>query len=160
VLALRLRVFAERDQLDTALALGVNPHNRPELALRAAQLEGRRHRRALARTMRRIVRDACGRPVPSRAAAVPMQRGQIRAGASDLLAAAERIASGEPADPSGIAIAQWLITNVFESPLYVESDDEAVSRLSRRAIARMDRALVSRAAVPAIVPAARVAVPA
>jgi hypothetical protein len=89
-----------------------------------------------------------------------MQRGQIRAGADDLLAAAERIASREPTDASGIALAQWLITNVFESPLYVESDDEAVSRLSRRAIARMDRALVSRPAEPAIAPGVRVAVPA
>jgi hypothetical protein len=143
MLALRLRVLAERAELDTALALGVDPRNRPELALRAAQLERPRHRRALARTMRRIVRDASSRTVPNCALTIPLQRDQIRAGARDLLAAADRIASRQPADASGIAIAQWLITNLFESPLYVASDTEAVSRLSRRAITRMDRALVS-----------------
>jgi hypothetical protein len=160
VLPLFLRVIAQRDDLDTSLALGVGRHNRPELAARATQLERPRHRRALARTLRRIVDDACGPPAPFRAVAIALHRRQIRAGAAELLAAADRIGSREPADASGIAIAEWLVTNVLESPLYVDSDDEAVARLCRRAIARMDRALVSPAAVPAIAPGVHAAVPA
>jgi hypothetical protein len=65
-------------------------------------------------------------------------RKQILAHADDVLALADRLDSPQPAHATGIAIAQRLITDALESPLYVTSEPDALSRVSRRAVAEMD----------------------
>ena len=82
--------------------------------------------------------EACGTRPPARATAVILARGQIRAQRNSLLALADRLESPQPACSAGIAIAQWLITDALASPLYVESDPQALGHLARNAIANMD----------------------
>jgi hypothetical protein len=136
----RLRVAAGRDVLDTMLAHGANRASLPELALRAAQLERPRHRRALARTLRRVVVEATGSRPPARATAVTIARRQILAQRDGVLALAERLDSPQPAHAAGIAIAQRLVTDALRSPLYVETQSETLGPLARQAVANMDAA--------------------
>jgi hypothetical protein len=136
-LALRLRVAAGHESLDAALARGADPRSRPELALRTAQLERMRHRRALARALRRTVVEAT-RARPSQHMPVELAREQIRADAVDLIALADRLAFPQPIDAvAGVAIAQRLITDGLASPLYVTCEPHTVRRLSRRALAEL-----------------------
>jgi hypothetical protein len=135
---LRLRVAAHDDSLDSALARGADPASRPQLAMRAAQLELPRHRRVLARTLRRFVDEASGSRPPARAAAVAISRGQILAHASDVLALADRLEGPQPAHAMGIAIAQRLVTDALESPLYGGGEPHRISRLCQQAVANME----------------------
>src|ERR1039458_66150 len=57
-LLVRARVGIQRGELTRALAEGADPSSRPELALRAAQLTGKRSRRTLAGTLRRSIAEA------------------------------------------------------------------------------------------------------
>jgi hypothetical protein len=133
-----LRVVGSRDALDTALARGADPASRPELAIRAAQLARPRHRRALARTLRGFVAEASRPSPPVRSAAVVICRHQIRAQAGDVLALAGRLDNPRLAYAAGIAVAQRLITDVVESPLYVACDDGRLGHLTLRAATSMD----------------------
>ena len=134
---LRLRVAARHDLLDSALARGEDPASRPALAVRATQLERPRHRRALARTLRRVVDEATGpRPV-ARPIAVVIARNQILAHANDVLELAVRLDCPHPAHPTGIAIAQRLVTDADESPLYVEEERSALTHVCRQAVMQM-----------------------
>lgn len=136
--SLRLKVAIRRNALDAALAQGADINARPELALRAAQLQRPRHRRTLARTLRRVVAEACGPRPPVRATAVIIARSQIRAQRDDLLALADRLESRQPTRAAGVAIVQRLITDAIRSPLYVESDPRTLQELARNAGLRMD----------------------
>lgn len=136
-LALRLRVAAGHDALDTALARGVDPRSRPELALRAAALERMRHRRVLARTLRRIVADVTA---PRRLLHSPVELAwrQIRADAVDVIALADRLAFPQPVDAvAGVAIAQRLVTDGLASPLYAVCEPHTLRRLARLALAEL-----------------------
>jgi hypothetical protein len=73
---------------------------------------------------------------------VVIRRNQIRAEAADLLALAGRLDSPRLAYASGIAIAQRLITDVLESPLYVASDPGSLADLAQQAAAAMDNPTV------------------
>ena len=57
-LRLRMKVATRLSTLTEQLAEGVDPTSTPELALRASQLTSPRQRRLLARTLRRMVREA------------------------------------------------------------------------------------------------------
>lgn len=135
---LRLRVAAHHAALDSELARGSDPAGRPELAMRAAQLQRPRHRRVLARTLRRVVDEAIGPRPPIRATAVVIARAQVLAAADDVLALADRLDGTQPAHVTGLAIAQRLITDALESPLYVPSQPDTLSRLARQAVAKID----------------------
>ena len=136
----RLRVATHHDLLDSLLARGADPTNQPALAMRAAQLGSRRHRRRLARALRRTVEKAgASRPL-ARASIVVTARAQILADAGDLLALADRLDSAQPAHTTGVAIAQRLLTDAVESPLYVPARRGALGRLSRLAVETMDGA--------------------
>lgn len=134
----RIRVAAHRDALDTTLARGADRASSQELTLRAAQLEHRRHRRALARTLRSFVAEATGPRPPVRATAVIIARPQILAQREDLLALADRLDSPQPAHAAGIAIAERLVTDAMASPLYVSPEPDAITHLARQAVATMD----------------------
>jgi hypothetical protein len=134
----RFRAVVACDVLDTALAQGADPACRPELAIRAAQLVRPRHRRALARTLLGVVAEAGRPPTPIRSTAVVICRPQVRAGAGDLLALADRLDNPRLAYATGIAIAQRLITDVVESPLHVPREVGTLEHLAQLAIAGMD----------------------
>jgi hypothetical protein len=134
----RVRVFTARDALDSALAQGADPARRPELAVRAAQLVRPRYRRALARTFRGVVAEARRPPASVRSTATVICRHQIRAHAVDLLALARRLDNPRLAYASGIAIAQLLITDVLESPIYIACDTGRLRDLAQQAVSSMD----------------------
>lgn len=134
----RLRVATHRNALDAALAGGSERTRQPELAMRAAQLERPRHRRALARTLRAFVDEASGPRPPARATAVVISRAEIRAQADSVLALAARLDSAQPAGAAGIAIAQRLVTDALASPLYVSRNPMLLTALVDAAIAKMD----------------------
>jgi len=136
-LLLALAVAATRDELDAALARGADPRGRPRLAFRAAQLERPRHRRGLARALRRAVAEATSPRPPARSAAVPIVTSQVRAEARDLLALAQRLDCPWPADARGIAIAQRLVTDAVSSPLYECREPYALARIARLAHSHM-----------------------
>jgi hypothetical protein len=143
---LRLRVATHRDLLDSLLARGADPTNQPALTMRAAQLGSRRHRRTLARSLRRTVEEAGASRPPTRATAVVTARAQILAATGDVLALADRLDSAQPAHTTGVAIAQRLLTDAVESPLYVAAGRGALGRLSRLAVETMDGAPRHRSA--------------
>jgi len=134
---LRLRVAVRHDSLDSALARGADPASRPQLAMRAAQLERPRHRSTLARTLRRVVDEATEPRPAARATAVVIARKQILAHANDVLNLAVRLDCPHPAHPTGIAIAQRLVTDAVESPLYVEEERSALNHRCRQAVMQM-----------------------
>jgi hypothetical protein len=116
-LLVRTRVGIQRDELTRALAEGADPGSRPELALRAAQLTGKRSRRTFARTLRRTVAEA-HQPALTRASVVIIRRGEVLNAESAIAAMIERLESSEPVRPEGMAIAERLLTNAEHSPLY------------------------------------------
>jgi hypothetical protein len=134
---LRLRVALHHDSLDSALARGADPASRPQLAMRAGQLERPRHRRTLARTLRRVVDEATGPRPAARPTAVVIARNQILAHADDVLELAVRLHCPHPAHPTGIAIAQRRVTDAVESPLYVEQERSALTHVCRQAVTQM-----------------------
>lgn len=134
---LRLRVGMNHDWLDSALARGADPESRPPLAVRATQLERPRHRRALARTLRRVVDEATGPQPAACPVAVVIARKQILAHADDVLELAIRLDCPFPAHPRGIAMAQRLVTDALESPLYVGEGRSALDDICRQAVLQM-----------------------
>jgi hypothetical protein len=114
----RLHVATGHDALDAQLAAGASRLSRPELALRAAQLERPQQRRALARTLRLVVSEARGARPPLCASPVVVAPEGVRAHARELLALADRLEAPGPARARGVAIVRQLITDVQSSPLY------------------------------------------
>lgn len=134
---LRLRVRLQHASLDIALAHGADPGSSPPLAVRATQLERPRHRRALARTLRRIVEEARTPQPAARRAPAAIAREQILAQAGDVLELAVRLDCPFPADPAGIAIARRLVTDALDSPLYGGARRSALRDVCRQAILQM-----------------------
>lgn len=155
-----LHTALKRDALDAQLSAGIDPRRTPELSLRATQLSARRHRSALARTLRAIVAEASEPRPPARAIDVLIERRQVRTAADSLLALAARLDSPRPAHAGGIAAVQRLITDVSASPLYVDRGAGAIEQLAHAAVANMDRPILAAAVMTAPQPGGRVAVPA
>ena len=138
VAILRLRVGMRHESLDSALARGADPESRPALAVRATQLERPRHRHALARALRRVLDEATGPRPASHRGAVGIARTEILAHANELLELAVRLDCPFPAHPTGIAIAQRLVTDAVRSPLYVGGEGRsALDQVCRQAVAQM-----------------------
>jgi hypothetical protein len=159
-LVTHLHTAFQRGALDAQLSAGIDPRRTPELSLRATQLSTRRHRGALARTLRGIVAEASEPRPPVRAIAVLVARPQVRAAADSLLALAARLDSPRPAHAGGIAAVQRLITDTNGSPFYVDCAPGLIERRAGDAIAAMDRPIPALAPTTVPLPAGHVAVPA
>jgi hypothetical protein len=97
--------------LDRDLAEGVPPWHSPVHAARAVQLSSRRRRRALARALERLVKDAERPPRPELGAVIRPCRGQVIEAARPLRAIAARLRSGAPVEARGIAALQAVLTD-------------------------------------------------
>jgi hypothetical protein len=135
-LLVRARVGIQRGELSRALAEGTEPSSRPELALRAAQLTGKRSRRTLARTLRRTIAEA-HKPALTRARVVIIRRGEVLNAQPAITAMIERLEGCEPVRPEGMAIAERLITNADHSPLYNPGEPGTLRQLVLAATAAM-----------------------
>jgi len=135
-LLVRARAGIQRGELTRTLAEGTDPSGRPELALRAAQLTGKRSRRTLARTLRRTVAEA-HQPAMTRASVVIIRRGAVLNAELAITAMIERLESSEPVRLEGMAIAERLLANADHSPLYSPAEPGTLRQLVLAATAAM-----------------------
>jgi hypothetical protein len=109
VLWLRVRWF--HWALDGRLADGVDPGSDAALAVRATQLLSPRHRRRLAASVERVVREADAAPAPRFSVALGTARDQVAEARTSLLFLAHVLREAEPVGVRGIAIVQRLLTD-------------------------------------------------
>ena len=119
-LGLRLWVRCFHWQLDAKLAEGFDPAGERALAARAAQLLSRRHRRRLAASIERVVREADATPKPSFSVALGTARDQVAEARASLLFVAHLLRHAERLGPRGVAIIERLLTD-GGSAVYVKS---------------------------------------
>lgn len=131
-----LRTALQHEELTRALAEGADPSARPELALRAEQLTSDHRRKALARTMRRTIAEAHEPPM-TRARVVIIRRGAVLDAEDAINAMIARLDS-QPVSAKGMAIAERILTNADQSPLYNPGEPGALRRVIGVATAAMD----------------------
>jgi hypothetical protein len=115
-------------RLDQALARGVAPETATPLALRARRLTALSGRRAMAESLRRVIRRTCHGAPPSRARISPALC-QVIPALDDLTRLADALASPGPVAARGVAQA-WLLLIDGTGPLY---NAESTANLSARA---------------------------
>jgi hypothetical protein len=99
-LTLRAHVAAHRRSLTQQLSEGVGPTSTPALALRAEQLVSDRHRRSLARSLRRTVHDVLY-PPPRRVAFALVRRGAVIDGRDAIDSLSSGCTARRPSLPRG-----------------------------------------------------------
>lgn len=114
-LGLRARVLVSRGSLDRLLAAGADPSWAPELSFRAGQITRPRWRHALADGLANAVREA--HDTPRWSCRVPLDRGAVRAAASELRALTAGLRYGRIPAAQGVALASQLLRDPC-SPLY------------------------------------------
>ena len=119
-LALRLRVWWRRDELDEELEHGADPESEPLLSHRAAQLLRRATRNSFAAALEDALREA--HRTWSVSAKLPLARVAVRECAEELIALALRLRADEPIDVRGAAMVARLVCN-GTSPLYGDAPD-------------------------------------
>ncbi len=115
--SLRLRVRLHRASLDRELSDGLAADSAEDRALRARQLEDSKTRRRLASALRGVIADSELPAVSRMCSAVPVSRKAVLPWRQALLGVAERLESGDPVDPCGVARVMVLITDGC-SPIY------------------------------------------
>jgi hypothetical protein len=123
--ALRLRVIWSHWSLDNRLADGADPASDPALILRAAQLRSRRHRRRLAASVERLIKEANAQRLPAFTVAVPVVREPILEARDSLLFLAYLLRYADRLRPRGVAMVQCLLTD-GGSVLYTDTARGAV----------------------------------
>jgi hypothetical protein len=112
--------------LDRQLADGVAPWHSPVHAARALQLTSRRHRRAMARSLERLVEAADQPHLRFLTAAVPPCRAQVHDALPSILDVAGRLRDGEPVDARGIATLRELLSDGL-GPCYANTHPGALA---------------------------------
>ncbi len=125
-LGLRLRVRLHRASLDRQLSDGVAAASAEDRALRARQLEDSKTRRRLASALRGVIADSELPAVARMCCAVPVSRRAVLPWRQALLGVAERLESGDPVDPCGVARVMVLITDGC-SPIYNKHAEGSMS---------------------------------
>ena len=110
--------------LDRELAAGTASWRSRAHAARALQLTNDRGRRALARSLERLVEDA-ERRLPARSSVVPPCREQVREARPLILAIAARLRANTPVDASGVVLLRALLSD-GTGPCYAPSHPETL----------------------------------
>ncbi|HLL92465.1 MAG TPA: hypothetical protein VK252_05950 [Solirubrobacteraceae bacterium] len=134
-IGLRLRVYCRRRRLDEMLADGASPKASPELTLRAGQLTGERHRRALADSLEAVVATAQG-SIRGRSATPPLARRDVRAASAALIGLARDLREDANVDSRGVALTQRLLTD-GTGPIYIYGPNDALWHAAREATAAL-----------------------
>jgi hypothetical protein len=133
---LRIRVVLRRARLQRMLADGASPDDSPELALRAAQIVGKRNRIALADSLEDVLhRSASGRR--RRSSSPSLATRDVRACSAPLLGLALLLRSDGQVGVRGVALTQRLLSD-GTGPLYVYGRDDQLWRALREASAALD----------------------
>lgn len=143
-LSLRAQVAARRWSLTCQLSEGTDPAASPSLALRAQQLTADRRRRAQARSLRRIVKEA-RHPTPRRYGFGLVRRAAVIDAADAVDVLVKRLHSPEPIDPQGAALIERMLSDGGWSPLYSTAPGGALRRLVLLATAALEPAESSTA---------------
>jgi hypothetical protein len=132
-----LGLARRRRAADRLLRTGVNVHPESELLTRrAAELTSDRNRRMLAGSLRRIVREV---ERPAIVTAVPVNRCGLHPKLPLVRSLIDRVADVErPVAPQGMVLVEELLTDGFESPLYVGGYVTDVSTSIERCLAALD----------------------
>jgi hypothetical protein len=133
----RLRTAVQRTALTRALAHGALETGSPELALRAQQLTSERHRRSVARAMRRTIAEAY-RPPLARARLTLIRRSAVLEAEEAINAMIDRVNGSLPVRTEGMAMAELILNNAEQSPLYNSTGPGTLLRQIRLATAAMD----------------------
>jgi len=133
----RLRVWIQAPHLDAQLAEGTSPESSSALAVRARRLLARQHRDSLARSYRRIVRDALEPRAGSLRRIAPHRR-RVRAAITELVRLADTLAQPGPVSVRGVAQAQLLLAD-GAGPLYAAGADSDLCAQASRAADELRR---------------------
>jgi hypothetical protein len=114
-IALKMRTWWRRDELDEQLVRGADPSADPYLARRAGQLRARSTRIQFADALEIALRET--RKAWSISARLPLRRVAVRECADDLIALARRLRDDAPIDVQGAAMVSRLVFD-GTSPLY------------------------------------------
>jgi hypothetical protein len=112
----RLSARVRSHQLDEALARGTPPESGASLALRTRRLTTLSRRRAIADSLRRVIRDTC-RGVPPPQARISPRLSQVIAASDELTRLADTLATPGPVAARGVAQA-WILLTDGTGPLY------------------------------------------
>ncbi len=146
-LRLWMAVATSRGRLTRELAEGADSGSSPQLALRAEQLTGNRHRKQLTSTLRRVISEAHDRrPAPARV--VIINRAAVLDAEDAIDALIARLSYAEPLRAEGMAIAERMLSNADGSPLYNPAEPGSLRRLVRVATEALDPTPRAQAAVP------------
>jgi hypothetical protein len=107
----RLAARVRSPRLDPQLAAGIPAWQSPSHAARALQLTSERHRRALARSLERLLEDTERTPTPFRGAVILPCREQVRDALPLILALAARLRDPAPVEVRGIAQLHTLLSD-------------------------------------------------
>ncbi len=119
-------------RLDRALAAGTPPEASPALALRARELTEFERRQSIARSLRRVLREA-GEGAPRASGRIRPDRSRITAASDDLSALADTLADPGPVAATGVAQA-WLLLTDGTGPLYNACSHTSLGSRAARAV--------------------------
>jgi len=133
-----LGIAQRRRAADRLLRTGVSVHPESELLTRrAAELTSVRNRRMLAGSLRSLVREV---ERPAVVSAVPLNRRGLGPKLPLFRSLVDRVADVErPVAPQGMVLVEDLLTDGFESPLYLGGRSEDVATAIERCLAALDR---------------------
>jgi hypothetical protein len=120
-------------QLDRRLAEGIEPWRTPVYAARCRQLTTERSRRALARSLERLIEQSDEQPRLSRSTIVRPSRARVHEARPLLLTTASRMRSDVPVHPRAVAAIRILLSD-GAGPVYTHGDPETL-KLRLQAIA-------------------------
>lgn len=132
-LALRLRAWLRRPELDAAIARGLHGQRDPALALREAQLVAIAQRRRLATRLEEVL--ATPSPPRGSASTVPVDRGGVERARPVLADVVDLLRSSSAVAPRGMAMG-WRMLTEPGSSLYESGERETNGgdRLRREAL--------------------------
>lgn len=123
-------------ELDRQLAVGIDPRSSQLLAIRARQITGRRNRRRVAGGLTGVL-DRARNGHPGFTAAVRSDAREVLSARTVLTALANRLRSGEPVAPHGMAMLLTLLTD-GTSPLYLAGEPGTLGSQLRAAAAALE----------------------
>jgi hypothetical protein len=130
-------VAARPGRLTRELAAGADRGSSPQLALRAEQLTGSRHRKQLTTTLRRVISEARDRR-PASSRVVIINRAAVLDAEDAIDALIARLSYAEPLRAEGMAIAERMLSNADGSPLYNPAEPGSLRCLVRVATEALD----------------------
>jgi hypothetical protein len=143
--ATRWRVWARSEDLDRALAAGVDPSRSGELALRAAQLTKPRTVRRFGSSLHVAIKRV-ERPGPLGTSLTLLRPDSVGGAREALLALACRLREQEPVGVRAAAMVSYLVRS-GDSPLYARSAGRRLRNFARDASELIDAERARRRAV-------------